>query len=355
MYLCLTPELRTSRLLFNNMARRDVRCITLDARRILGSRGLTDDVVISEPTAEPQTVTVNGTIHTSATKAARHICQLLEEHRQAGYMSEWSKREMSSAVLESIADTNLSAQWIIKGGLSALNFRNVLGAQEGLLYTRVHSKPENNLCRHCHQSKETSKHIVADCSHFRATLMVGRHDTALRALYTALCIKFGFPMVHYSQDILPVVENDKAKIYWNLNVVVEKKLKHNKPDLVVFDHTAKRILIVEMGISWFGRLDTQWEIKYGKYAINSMVEDETALPYHPGTNLRGEMENMHTGYSATVIPIIIGCCGELSNKTHDGMSHLELAPGVLKDVVERMQRSAAIGTSRIIRAHLSTD
>jgi len=151
------------------------------------------------------------------------------------------------------------------------------------------------------------------------------------------------------------MENDRIKIYWDLRVRNLAKIKYTQPDMVIFDKVKLQIWIVEIGVSWHTRLQQGLDIKYGKYAIDSNQIDLMDLPYPPGESLVGEMQRVNRGHSAEVIPIIVGCTGEVQRSVYDGLAKIGITWHQILTVIEKMQRSVVIGTSRLIRAHLAKE
>ena len=74
-------------------------------------------------------------------------------------------------------------------------------------------------------------------------LYTARHDRILRPIYHCLLDKYNFQESDHGkpwyQQSLPraVLENEKAKIYWNVPFLLEKppEIGANKPDVIVHD------------------------------------------------------------------------------------------------------------------------
>ncbi|KAH7703231.1 reverse transcriptase [Aphelenchoides avenae] len=186
--------------------------------------------------------------------------------------------------------------------------------------------------------------------------MVKRHDSLVRFLHKELCQRHGLQTVHFTQKIDPVLENERAKIYFDFNIVLRQQVKHNKPDLVIFDKVAKKITIVEVAVSWFSYLPTQEQIKLHRYNTNSDMADETALPYPPGASVRGLLEDQfgrEFPNGVHVVPVVVGCCGEIITGFGGQIRKLGFTDRDVPRIVERLQRSAVLGTNNLIKAHLA--
>lgn len=187
--------------------------------------------------------------------------------------------------------------------------------------------------------------------------MLDRHNAVCREIYYQMCKRFGLDTVHFTQVIPPVSENDRVKVLYDTYVVTRHKISHNRPDMVVFDKTQKRITVIEVGVTWYSMLSQIDAYKYTKYAVNSMEKGMT-----PGSvtvadrNLAGELGEMHGRvYPAgvRVIPIVIGCCGEVETHVSTRLAELGFEGKAGKVLLERLQRGVVLGTSRLIRAHLA--
>ena len=130
-------------------------------------------------------------------------------------------------------------------------------------------------------------------------------------------------------------------------------IRHNKPDLIVFDKVKKTALIIEVAVSWFTGIERQKELKTNRYCVNGNWTDELTFPYPRGENLVFELST--TGWNVTFLPIIIGATGEVLLDLKDEIKDkLSLSVQASLRVIERLQRSAVLGTSRVVRNHLST-
>ena len=98
-------------------------------------------------------------------------------------------------------------------------------------------------CRMCRTATESTTHVLSACSKIAQTLYAARHDRMLRPIYHCLLDKYNFQgsdhgKPWYQKSLLhAVVENEKAKIYWNVPFILEKPPGNgaNKPDVIVDD------------------------------------------------------------------------------------------------------------------------
>jgi hypothetical protein len=299
------------------------------------------------------------------TKAARYISAKVNDAMQAQYRDSflgcvWASRAYR---LEFIHARN-SSLWLKKGLLSSIAVNNVLAAQESQLYVAGHvlhrGSSKNQRCRlNCHgpgehSERETPQHILTGCAHWRHSLMVDRHDGVARNLYNAMCRKLGLETRHYRQKIEGVRETGPYILYWNHPLITTRKVRHNRPDIVLVNKIEKTTVIIEISVSWFMCLDSQEKRKYAKYALNSDLEETHPLEngrFPPGPNLASEW-GKDQNHKTTVVPIVIGATGEVSRNHFGYLRGVGLFTNKeCEDIIERMERSAVLGSTRIIKAH----
>jgi Reverse transcriptase (RNA-dependent DNA polymerase) len=351
-YLCTKAELKGSLNLFLSMANRGKRSVVSDAGSILKTYDI--DYRLEEVRS---TVIIDGASFNDAKALARHVVGLMRTVNNTRRYKAWKELELAGRVLRSTASMDMveSFTWLKVGHLSSIAVRNVLNAQEGGLITRTHRSQEHlndKSCRMCRGSLETIEHVLSCCSNWLSNLYIDRHDSAARSIHYSLCLKYGFTPTHYSRKVESVLENDSIKLYWSQPVQTKTIIHHNKPDLIVFNKPEKTALIIEVAISWFTGIERQVQIKTNRYCVNGNWEEITKLPYPRGDNLLRELQT--TGWKVTFLPVVIGTCGEvLSNLKRDFMEKTGLSQVATDDCIERMQRSAALGSSRIIKNHLA--
>lgn len=375
-YIACRPDLAQTRALMRSLHLRKKRNIHSDLMKILDDTDLVllqcqmgvagDEGHLFDPNGTELTVMQLGGEHghssfTNHTKAARFITRNLREVSNEKLLAQWRALEYSSKVSRNeFVDQRLSYQWIAKGMVNKRAMRDCLALQESALYTnRRNPNKDNQKCRQCHKTYESMQHVASGCNVFRHTLQLDRHNGVARALYTGLIRKFHFKTQHYSEQIMPVVENDEAKLYWDFNMVTRRELKYNKPDIVVFDKLTNTITVIEVCCCWYENMLSQHRIKYHKYATNSIVEDilelDTDNP-RPGLNLMGQLGELYgkeNNNGIRVIPVIVGACGEVLPGFDETIRSIGFSRKESSDLIEKLERAAVLGTSRLLRAHLA--
>lgn len=350
-YLCTRPELIPSFNLFSKMAKRGKRSVISDAETVMKAHGIKAEV---HPDCH---VVVDGKAFTEATLLARYLVSKMRTDNNISRRKEWEGLTLAGRTARSTGriDQTMSYLWLKEGKLSSKAVRNVLAVQEGCLLTRAHPSigvSTSSQCRACGSAIETPEHVTTNCSKWLPTLYIDRHDAVARNIYYWICLRYGFIPPHYSQRVDAVQENDRIKLYWNQPVQTKTIIKHNKPDIVVFDKQHQSITIFEIAVSWFTGLEKQEEIKRNRYCVNGNWGDELNVPYPRGDNLQRELQT--AGWTVSFYPIIIGACGEvLENMKVALVKGLGMESTKAEEVTERLQRSAVLGTSRIVQNHLA--
>jgi hypothetical protein len=349
-YLCTSDELRTSQHLFTSMAGRSKRSVISDAGSVLKTYR-----IHAEPVPDAAAVIVAGTRFTDARALARYVMGEIRAELITTRLKEWEVKELGGRVLRSgNIDRRASFVWLQTGKLSSTAVRNVIAAQEGCLLTRAHPSCvlADKTCRACGKSHETVEHLMTGCSKWLATLYIDRHDSVARNLHYRICDKYDLKPPHYSQRVEGVMENDRVKVYWGQPVQTKSIVRHNKPDIVIFEKKEQRCTIIEVAVSWFTGIARQVDVKTNRYCVNGNWEEDLQLPYPRGDNLLRELQS--EGWKVKFLPVVIGACGEVLESLAVQISDaLGISTDKAEDCIERMERSAVLGSSRIIKNHLS--
>jgi hypothetical protein len=353
-YLCTRGDLKPSLNLFQNMANRGKRSIVSDALAIPKSYNIE-----AENDLDTSIVTIDHVQFTKPKKLAQYVVKKMKDVNTRRRLDEWKDLELAGRVIHEKhkIDGATSFLWLHVRCLSSVGVRNILAAQEGCLLTRVHpacrSKNNSPECRICNGPQETIEHVISCCPKWLRTLYIDRHDSVARNIYYVVCTKYDLKPPHYTQKVDSVKENENVKIYWNQPVQSRAIIRHNKPDIIVFDKIKKTALVIEVAVSWFTGIEKQINIKTNRYTVNGNWDQELTLPYPRGANLVSELSSQ--GWKVTFIPVVVGATGEVLSglKTEIGKC-LNLNVKATLNLIERLQRSAILGTSRIVKNHLST-
>ncbi|KAK5972866.1 hypothetical protein GCK32_021223 [Trichostrongylus colubriformis] len=333
------------------------RSLTSDFQSVLAANGLEGKVTRTLLTF----IEVEGRSYSSATSAARAICSLIRRKWAHTHLEEWKKRGVASRVLED--PENLfqicpkdSFLWSSKGWVSSEVLRNVWAVQEGSLLTRASAPRRADqataTCRMGCPMRETAEHIVSCCNHWRTNIMVERHDDVARVIYYSLKKKYGLKSIVSNTHEPHVLEGPGVEIHWNNPVRTSESLKHNRPDILVWDKREKRIWIIEISISWYTRISRQEKRKFLKYGVNSTLpEDTDPEEFRPGPSLKAVLQKDRQS-RVDVVPIVLGTCGECTPSLRQYVQSLRL-PDETNFIIEKLERCAVLGTNRLVKCHLA--
>jgi hypothetical protein len=316
----------------------------------------------------------DGIVHPpERTKAGRKLASIARQAIEQQRKQTWLSKPMAARVPLDRYVHKDSFLWLRHGAMKPRTVKNALAIQEGILNSSSREEGSWKSCRRCKSAPETDEHIVSVCNWQKAGLMLERHNHAVNVIHHKLSLRYRLPITHCSSPVHSVLENEYCKLLYDVpletksvrtelvdGVAELRTIRFNRPDLVVFDKKGKHILIIEVGISWFNRMESMEAIKLHKYSTNSCAENErelaTPLTRKTGPNLRmllGEMYGAEYINGVEVIPLVIGTCGEVSANT---IGHLNRILNCSRKQAERtlirLQQAAIVGTSRIARAHL---
>lgn len=360
-YLCLQKECEETLDFFKKMDAKGKRTIINDALKIAKERsinvclGQTGLIVDGEQTFE-------------VTITARALARRVRHHTEKCDLDYWLSTTSGNRVTNAKGiDPEKSCLWIKKGMTSGRVLRNIFGLQEYKLMNRTNPSaraklktcrvcgPSNGDIEHPNAALETIVHIVSICPHWRDTLMVRRHNAVAREIYFELCKWAGLRTVHYREIIEPIIENQNIRLCWDVRLATPISIKHNRPDITLFDKNTRTVYVCEIAVSWAltgEGLPQMEKRKYSKYAINSNLPEDHTFPYPAGENLKNQLIELY-GYRVEVLPIVVGVAGEVSLTLADQLKKLPIAHQRTEHLIEKMSRAAVEGTNLIICRHLN--
>ena len=236
-------------------------------------------------------------------------------------------------------DKEASLAWLKTSRLKGPTEATIFAIQEQAITTKhiekyVHKSNNDNMCRLCLKYSETIHHVVSGCPVLAPTKYTERHDNVGKLLFIKLANHF--ELIHkneqwYSYNPPPVLENENAKLLWNFNIQTDHTIKHNKPDLIVYDKKGKKIFIIDIAIP-----------------NDYNVVKKRAEKLHNYTDLAVELKAVWNVSSVSIIPFIIGATGLINNRF---IKDTMILP--IKIKIDEFQKIALLGTANISRAFFS--
>ena len=252
---------------------------------------------------------------------------------------------------EKDADGNVIAgprswEWVRSGYMTKSTEAYIFAAQEQALTTnamrgKVFREVDENgdrvsaMCRVCGEKTETVSHIVGGCKVLMGGPGTKRHDRVGTRVHWELLRKYGMECEprwyqHKPQSVHKNASGD-VTIYWAKKWNTTRQLPHNTPDVVVKDTKAKLWTIIDFAVPLDHNIVTKQLDKIERYHA-----------------LGVELKSMYPGYRTKEIPIVVGALGMIP----------EGLPGYLRqlgipDIVGGLQKTALLGTQRILKTVLS--
>ena len=194
-----------------------------------------------------------------------------------------------------------------------------LAAQVNCIYT--HSFKANCMgnagdthCRQCGDGVETVRHILSQCCPKGFNLYMERHDRALLVVYYDLCKHYGFevPPRWWELKTLPVRENHRAKILWDIPIPTDGDIVARRPDIILKDKITGHLYLNEMAVAW-----------------DSIQEERRAEGQSKYRELCVDLRRQFPGYRMDVVPVVIGGLGTVTHHLVEEGSPLSVRAGSL--------------------------
>ena len=160
-----------------------------------------------------------------------------------------------------------------------------------------------------------------------------RHDSVGRYVHWQFCEKLGFNRARlwYEHEPESVVENENFKILWDFTIQCDHMIEVGRPDIVVVDKVKKETMVIDVAIPGDTRVFDKEQEKIVKY---SWLKYEIASLWH----MKKVVE----------IPIVVGALVTIPTKFEEHIENLGI-----EIRIEHVQKSALLGTARIITKVLS--
>uniref|UniRef100_A0A1A9UYQ2 Uncharacterized protein n=1 Tax=Glossina austeni TaxID=7395 RepID=A0A1A9UYQ2_GLOAU len=213
---------------------------------------------------------------------------------------------------EDTIDLQSTYEQLIRGELYCETKGFIVARQDEVISTRSHQRHvmnreiETDLCRKCRSSIETIGHIIAGRITFASTAYLNRRNRSA-----------------------PVMdENENATMY--RQIITDRPINANKPDIVVLSWENKAIDIMDVSIPLTQNTQTAYSDKIVKY-----------------TELAQEMKGMYNVEKVTITPIVISCAGVAPKTAIKGINYL-----AIHNTLEKANKAVLLSTATLHRAFL---
>lgn len=238
-------------------------------------------------------------------------------------------------------DIKTSNAYLTSGYLFPETEGAVLAIQDQVVKTRayvkhiLHQDTDTTKCRMCGLAEETIHHLTAGCSAIAQTRYLERHNNMGKVVHQLVCINKNLLnnfTPHYKYSPQSVLENETTKMYWDVTIIADRGLEHNRPDMVIWNKVEKSAILVDFAVPSDHNLSKTYAEKYEKYQI-----------------LAQEIKSIWQLKRVTIMPLVISVNGLVHKRTVQHIEELNL-PG---NTIMWMQRAAILGTVGIVRRIIS--
>ena len=235
--------------------------------------------------------------------------------------------------------TDRTWQWMVGGHIRKETEGLICAAQEQALRVNsirnaIDGQDVSPMCRMCGCTNETVMHVASGCPVLAESKYLSRHDTVGKHIHWLLLKKFEIAASSdwYKHTPETVTESNDGNVvvYWNRPILTDRKVRHNRPDIVVIHKKEKLWQIIDVAIP----MDHRVKVK----------EDNKVETY---LDLAAEVRRQYQ-VKTTIVPIVIGALGAIPERLEKSLETLELP-----DVIGSLQTAVLIATGAIIRRVLN--
>ncbi|CAH0721715.1 unnamed protein product, partial [Brenthis ino] len=260
-------------------------------------------------------------------------------------VEDWKKKALHGKYPHQLEQTHIDKEasntWLTKGNIFAETEGFFIAIQDQIIKTRNYSKYiikesiETDLCRLCHQNKETIDHITGACKILATKEYIKRHDNVAKQIHQSLALNHKLISTYtpyYKYIPTNVLENETVKLYWNVDIITDKTIACNRPDITLTLKSSKTTYLIDISIPNTENLKTKHQEKIQKY-----------IP------LADEIKDMWHQSSIKIVPIILSSTGVVPKTLHKSIELLELH----KSTYTKLQKSIVLDTCSIVRRFLN--
>ena len=259
------------------------------------------------------------------------------EQRMSGYMNKSLHGKFQHAIKE-VADKR-TWEWLKMGYMKKGTEAMITAAQDQALRTnwikaKIDGQDCSPKCRLCNEEDESSMHIASGCSVLAQRQYKLRHDLVGRRVHWEICRKHAIACTDKWYEHVPENTTTSAdgnvEILWDVEIKTGKKVKHNRPDIVVKNVKENKWELVDVTVPMDHRVKAKEDEKIEKYL-----------------DLATEVRQDHH-VKVEIIPIVIGALGTIPKRLEKYLKVLGIP-----DIVGSVQMSVLICTGKILRNVLS--
>ena len=189
----------------------------------------------------------------------------------------------------------------------------------------------NNKCRLCKHKTEDIHHIIGSCEKMSSRYYLPlRHDVVAKTIWNSIRGK----TIATKKEEFIEKEGD-LEYWWNVRIKTGTRVKHNRPDIVIWDHENKSCIIVEVSCPL--DLNVMHKIKEKEDIYGPLVRN---------------LQMQYSGYRFRFVPIIVGATGYVPKELTTSVEELGLSRKEAERTVHRMQMNSISGTVKICKTFM---
>ena len=236
----------------------------------------------------------------------------------------------------------LTNSWLTKTNTISHTEGYILAMQEQEINTRaLKAKREHkndpsydSKCRFCHRKTEDIFHLLCSCDNLSASMYLPmRHDEVAKTIYNSI-IHRHFPAQPYTRP-QPVWKREHLELWWDIHITAAPRVKHNKPDIVVWDETKKMCTIIDICVP----MD-----------LNVINQEKTKVDTY--TPLIVGLLRLYPTYNFEVVPVVVGATGLVTDSLVKNVKRI-LDLEDVNTIVTNIQLKALIGSMRVLKSALA--
>ena len=134
----------------------------------------------------------------------------------------------------------------------------------------------------------------------------------------------------------PAVSNTTMQeIWWDHPVSTVHKVKHNCPDVIIWDKEQKKCTIIDICAS-----------------IDFNVNNHQAIQIDRYMPLVSELQQLHPGYTYQIVPIVVSALGMISKNLPKYLQNLRIKEEDQERVTRKIQKAAILGSVKIVKTFM---
>ena len=227
-------------------------------------------------------------------------------------------------------NTGLSSH--IKGYITVLQEQEI--ATKGTIKRYTKDSKIHSQRKLCGKQEETVLHVLGNCSALSSSLYISaRHDNIAQMRMHGIA-KIKQPKKQRG-SFSAVSNTTTQEIWWDHRVSTVHKVKHNCPDVIIWDKEQKKCTVIDICAPIDFNVNNRHFIKIDKY-----------MP------LVSELQQLHPVYTYQIVPIMVDVLGTISKNLPKYLQNLGIKEEDQGKVTRKLQKAAILGSVKIMKTFM---